>query len=264
MTKTYQTYTKTNPETNKVYSGRTSGAGTPAENIGKRDANHHMNTEGYAPARLDKSSPNKDAIRGREQQLIEENGVTQSIRGTSGNKINGISDKTHVKEIIRMQNERNFPMNNRRKPKAGSILEIKIDENLSFLCQILRNNQIAVYNHDVDRDSIVKNNIDTDDCIFIVSVMDRSIKSDRWPIIGHSNIPSRLDRPFFYFIKDIITGAFSIYNSSNGAISPATYDDIRGLEAAAVWDANHIEDRIRDHSRGVPNKWEISLSPDKK
>ena len=39
--RTYQTYTKTNPKTGKVYSGRTSGTGTPAENV-RRDANHHM------------------------------------------------------------------------------------------------------------------------------------------------------------------------------------------------------------------------------
>ena len=89
--KTYQTYTKTNPETGQVYSGRTSGTGTPQENILARNASHHMNDEGYAPAELDQSSSNPDAIRGREQQLIDANGGAQSQGGTSGNKINGIS-----------------------------------------------------------------------------------------------------------------------------------------------------------------------------
>jgi hypothetical protein len=32
-----------------------------------------MNDEGFGPVQLDKSSTNLDAIRGREQQLIEEN-----------------------------------------------------------------------------------------------------------------------------------------------------------------------------------------------
>jgi hypothetical protein len=32
--KIYQTYTKTNPTTDEVYSGRPSGTGTPAENVG--------------------------------------------------------------------------------------------------------------------------------------------------------------------------------------------------------------------------------------
>ena len=88
--KTYQTYTKTNPETGEVYSGRTSGTGTPAENVRRRDANHHMNAKGFGPAVLDKSSSDYQAIRGREQMLIEHHGGAQSTGGNSGNTINGI------------------------------------------------------------------------------------------------------------------------------------------------------------------------------
>ncbi|MCE0484986.1 MAG: hypothetical protein LV479_12210 [Methylacidiphilales bacterium] len=88
--KTYQTYTKTNEETGEVYTGRTSGTGTPAENVAARDKNHHMNDKGFGPAKLDKSSTNKDAIRGREQQKIDQNGGAKSDGGTSGNSIRGV------------------------------------------------------------------------------------------------------------------------------------------------------------------------------
>lgn len=97
MKKTYQTYTKTNPETGEVYSSRTSGYGTPKENVSRRDKKHHMNDKGFGPAALDKSSTNKDAIRGREQQLIDSNGGAKSQRGTSGNAINGISPNNKKK-----------------------------------------------------------------------------------------------------------------------------------------------------------------------
>ncbi|MBZ4417072.1 RHS repeat-associated core domain-containing protein [Myxococcus sp. RHSTA-1-4] len=89
--RTYQTYTKTHPTTGDVYTGRTSGTGTPAQNVARRDANHHMNGQGYGPAVLDKSSSNPAAIRGREQQGIDANGGARSTGGTSGNAINGIS-----------------------------------------------------------------------------------------------------------------------------------------------------------------------------
>ena len=46
---------------------------------------------GFGPAEVDKASTNKDAIRGREQQLIEKNGGAKSQGGTSGNAINGVS-----------------------------------------------------------------------------------------------------------------------------------------------------------------------------
>ncbi len=91
--KTYQTYTKTNPKTGQVYCGRTSGCGSPEQNIARRDAGHHMNREGYGPAVLDKSSSNSAAIRGREQQVIEASGGARSMGGTSGNLINGISPR---------------------------------------------------------------------------------------------------------------------------------------------------------------------------
>jgi hypothetical protein len=91
--KTFQTYTKPNAETGEVYSGRTSGRDTPEQNVAKRDSGHHMNEKGFGPAKLDKSSSNSDAIRGREQQLIEKNGGAKSQGGTSGNAINGVSPK---------------------------------------------------------------------------------------------------------------------------------------------------------------------------
>jgi RHS repeat-associated protein len=98
--KTYQTYTKTNPEAGEVYSGRTSGTGTPEENIAQRDRGHHMNKKGFGPAVLDKSSTNATAIRGREQQLIDMHGGAKSTGGTSGNAINGISNRDPVKRQL--------------------------------------------------------------------------------------------------------------------------------------------------------------------
>lgn len=94
---TYQTYTKPAKDGGKPYVGRTSGNGTPEQNIRKRDANHHMN-ESHGPAVLDKSSKNKDAIRGREQKLIDANGGAKRSGGTSANEINGISDKNKNKK----------------------------------------------------------------------------------------------------------------------------------------------------------------------
>jgi RHS repeat-associated protein len=84
---TFQTYTKVNPDTGDVYVGRTSGGGTPLENIARRDSGHAYTSEGFGPAQLDQSSDSYAAIRGREQQLID---FYRSL-GISANKINGIS-----------------------------------------------------------------------------------------------------------------------------------------------------------------------------
>ncbi|WP_405130286.1 RHS repeat domain-containing protein [Pseudomonas urmiensis] len=91
--KLYHTYTKTHPESGTVYSGRTCGCKLPEENIARRDSGHHMNKQGFGPAVLDKTSENPSAIRGREQILIDTNGKAQSMGGTSGNVLNGISTR---------------------------------------------------------------------------------------------------------------------------------------------------------------------------
>ncbi|WP_285780806.1 polymorphic toxin-type HINT domain-containing protein, partial [Microtetraspora sp. NBRC 13810] len=100
----YVTYTKTNPVTGKVYTGRTRGYGDPADIIAARDAGHHMNDQGFGPAVLDKwvegtlpvaqrhSDTAYRAIRGREQNLIDFFGGAQSAGGASGNAIRGIAD----------------------------------------------------------------------------------------------------------------------------------------------------------------------------
>ena len=85
--RTFQTYTKLNSETGRVYVGRTSGYGTPLENITRRDMSHAYNNLGFGEARIDQTSGSYAAIRGREQQLIE---YYRSL-GISANKINSIS-----------------------------------------------------------------------------------------------------------------------------------------------------------------------------
>jgi RHS repeat-associated protein len=103
---TYQTYTKTNLDTGIVYSGRTSGTGTPLENVAARDVGHHMNEQGFGPAVLDRSSPNYYAIRGREQDLIWQNGGAKSEGGTSGNLYNGVSpDDPNLQEYLKASEE---------------------------------------------------------------------------------------------------------------------------------------------------------------
>jgi RHS repeat-associated protein len=113
--KTHQTYTKS--KNGQIYSGRTSGTGTPEENVAARDANHHMNQQGYGPAQLDQSSENAAAIRGREQILIEQNGGAQSQGGTSGNAINGVSPNNPNADTFRSAAEKEFPSPDIKGPK---------------------------------------------------------------------------------------------------------------------------------------------------
>lgn len=73
------TYTKENLYTGEVYSGRASGLVTDGDLnegdarsiLAKRDSSHHKNEDGFDRVQIDLYSQNSDAIRGREEELIE-------------------------------------------------------------------------------------------------------------------------------------------------------------------------------------------------
>jgi len=95
--------------------------------------------------------------------------------------------------------------------------------------------------------------------LFRVSVMKYAITSGLWVVIDNKPIEADLALPNKYFMQDMITKEFSVYHQGN--IIPATYEDIKGLECAAVWEPEHVEDRLRDYFSGVPNVWVEDLKP---
>jgi hypothetical protein len=106
----YATYTRTNPTTYQVYSGRTSGYGDPNALVQARGLQQPILTgEGFLPPILDQGvsvqqNPNAyAAIRGRGQQLINFNGGAQSMGGTSRNMINGISNMNPLRSYYIQQ-----------------------------------------------------------------------------------------------------------------------------------------------------------------
>jgi hypothetical protein len=66
-----------------------------------------------------------------------------------------------------------------------------------------------------------------------------------------------------YAKPDAVSRRVTIYyqNPVSGSFGerPATIDECRDLEIAAVWDPGHVEDRLRDHFAGRPNAWVESL-----
>jgi hypothetical protein len=90
--------------------------------------------------------------------------------------------------------------------------------------------------------------------LFFAAVMDSAIKSGRWPIVAHLPLDGGLTPPPKFMQDRWNKSSFSIYLNS-GEIKKATRKECQGLERAAVWDPEHIEDRLRDHYSGTGNKW---------
>jgi hypothetical protein len=97
--------------------------------------------------------------------------------------------------------------------------------------------------------------------LFRLFVFNKAVTSGRWMRVGKVDaLPDELARPVPRFMQDALCpDRYSIYVS--GESRPATLAECEGLEKAAVWEAEHVEDRLRDHYAGVPNKWVESLRP---
>lgn len=102
--------------------------------------------------------------------------------------------------------------------------------------------------------------------LFVVPVMKYATSSGRWTRIGYCpQTEHELARRHWFFKQDPISGALSRYaeDPRTGEIfeEPLDIDDVGDLECAAVWDPEHVEDRLRDHLAGRPNEWVESMRP---
>lgn len=93
---------------------------------------------------------------------------------------------------------------------------------------------------------------------FKVCVMKRAVSSGRWRVIGNKPLEPDLAKRVKFFMVDIISKAITIYD--DGHEVPATIEECRGLECAAAWEAEHVEDRLRDEFAGVKNVWHEQLT----
>ena len=144
----------------------------------------------------------------------------------------------------------------RQRITEGAILEIKIEGQYYVYAQIVSEADCAFFNYKSTvklKDFSVLENANV---LFIIAVYDDVITQGKWLKVGKSNIREDLKNKPMKFIQDPINqNNFELYNPNTGEISKATKEQCIGLECAAVWEANHVEDRIRDYYLGIPNIW---------
>lgn len=93
--------------------------------------------------------------------------------------------------------------------------------------------------------------------LFEIWVMNSAITSGKWEVVGYHDVDSLVKGPTRFFKEDIISKKFFLCVGAEEI--PATHEQCIGLERAAVWSPEHVEDRLRDHYLGVSNKWVESL-----
>lgn len=150
---------------------------------------------------------------------------------------------------------------------SGSVVSIDLGDGVVAFARVLMPPLFEFFDvvggpcDQVDVQSVARSAV-----LFRIDVMNAAVESGRWPVVGV--VPLSADeaaRREVFFKQNAISGAFSLYSEdrvTKQVISrPASFEECEGLERAAVWDASHVEDRLRDHFAGRPNKWVESLKP---
>lgn len=142
-----------------------------------------------------------------------------------------------------------------KKDLIGNIIKIKIDENGFGFGRIIEGGFIEFYDLKLDGNQLedIENKVISSRVIFTLSVHDIWKKNGDWEVIGNNNnnistIPQQ-------FLQDIANPNDIKIIDSFGNARAATIGEIQGLERFAVWEDNHVEDRLRDHFNGKQNIW---------
>lgn len=147
----------------------------------------------------------------------------------------------------------------RQRRRPGNFLAIPDGSGRWFFGRELREGVVALYDL---RSSLllIPEQIVGSAILFKIPVMNYAITKNLWTVIGWLPLEPTLAKPVDFFMQDAMNGRFSIYREG-GRIVPATRAEIEGLEREAAWEPEHVEDRLRDHYAGRPNKWFESLRP---
>jgi len=125
-------------------------------------------------------------------------------------------------------------------PRVGDIFQIPLPNGCFAYGKVFRDASVGIYEaiFDAPTQLPIKSSF-----AFIVGLYDDILKSGAWPVVGHEPFTSTEEEwPPPHFIKDVISGDYSLYHK--GVIRPSSETECRGLEQAAVWDVDHIIDRI--------------------
>lgn len=151
-------------------------------------------------------------------------------------------------------------MRKRQKETIGSIVEINIDGQYYVYAQILLGGY-AFFDYKSEKKLDDISSLEKREVLFIVSVYKNAVTQGRWEKVGKLSIREEMKILPNKFIQDPFDpNLVQKYNPNTGEITPSTRDEVKELERAAVWEAEHVESRIRDYYKGVPNIWVKQLA----
>lgn len=148
----------------------------------------------------------------------------------------------------------------RQRWTSGAIVLIPLGDGSHGYGQMLVDPEYAFF--DVrTTDEIAPEEVVRHPVLFRLWVMRSAHSQGRWVKVGNAAMSESLKKPVRRFNQDALKPEIIrlTYDGFDGPLG--TIEDCEDLECAAIWDPEHVEDRLRDHFAGIPNKWVECLRP---
>ena len=127
------------------------------------------------------------------------------------------------------------------RPKPGAVVQMNLPDGRYAYGRVYDDGAIGIYRETSGLPG--KPPIGSRDFQFIVGVYDDVLTSGKCPVVGEDPFGEGEESwPPPHAIIDPITGSCSIYH--HGTIRPVLPEECEGLEVTAVWDLQHIIERI--------------------
>lgn len=141
-------------------------------------------------------------------------------------------------------------MKRRIKRRIGDIVEIPLGDGHFAYGQVLVEPLIAFF---AARSAKRLNCMEilTRPVAFSLLVMNYAVTDGDWEVIDHAAVSQDIDqRPPFFKWDNISKKLFVTYDGSEEI--PADLESVQGLERCAVWEPEHVVERLNDHFAGRP------------
>ena len=127
--------------------------------------------------------------------------------------------------------------------KPGDVFKFQVSDGRIAYAQWLEDNSVRVFKG-AFKSEVTLEEISELPLAFRVAIFRDTPKKYNWIKIGNLEIPEEFKMPRNMYKRDKVTGQVSIVDFANDTITPATEQEIEGLELWAVWAGHNIVDRL--------------------
>jgi hypothetical protein len=143
--------------------------------------------------------------------------------------------------------------------EPGTTIRRSLDDGYTYYGRLLEFPWAVFYDHRGEAPEDDPSAVVDHAPLFTVAAHKDLLAEGEWEGIGVVPLDGSLRPPKEQFIQDDLDPDDCQIINDEGEMRPATREECEGLEAAAVWEPEHLAERLVDHYAGRPNEWVESL-----